>query len=220
MIVLKPHAIPCLVVHPYPSNRYATTPELRELQQLTYSLKGTGAPGTAEPRTKEFVALLQRSSTAKDFFPAGAALVPVPTSRVTTLPANTESWAGFRIARALYVAGLGSSVVTALRRSTEVASSHRASPGSRPTVAEHVNSLVCDLTGLEAKDVVLVDDVLTRGSTFAACLLRLRSAGYRGSVRAVACCYTAEPPFMLPASPRGGSVNYVEGATGATRDLS
>ena len=108
----------------------------------------------------------ERESTVfKGVFGPDVTLVPVPRSA----PRRTEDtlWPGLRLAKALHEHGLGRDVQELLVRTFAVPKTHGASGSERPTVSTLSRSLGWrgDL-GSDLERVVLVDDVVTRGTTF------------------------------------------------------
>ena len=108
----------------------------------------------------------ERESTVfKGVFGPCVTLVPVPRSA----PRRTEDtlWPGLSLANALHRHGLGREVQQLLVRDLAVPKAHGVSGGGRPTVSTLRRSLRWrgDL-GSDLERVVLVDDVVTRGTTF------------------------------------------------------
>ena len=108
----------------------------------------------------------ERESTVfKGVFGPCVTLVPVPRSA----PRRTEDtlWPGLSLANALHRHGLGREVQQLLVRDLAVPKAHGVSGGGRPTVSTLCRSLRWrgDL-GSDLERVVLVDDVVTRGTTF------------------------------------------------------
>ena len=104
-------------------------------------------------------------STFLRFFDPEGTLIPVPPSS----PARTADtlWPGLGIAESLLAQGLGGQVSKLLARSTPVAKAHEQPADNRPKFEELVDSLEWrgDL-GIDIARVILVDDVVTRGTTF------------------------------------------------------
>jgi predicted amidophosphoribosyltransferase len=100
-----------------------------------------------------------------------AVLVPAPKSGVHKAGGL---WPAERIARALVAEGFGREVRACVRRKTAVRKAAW-SPGNRPTVREHIESMeiVPDLV-LASSDVVVVDDIVTEGVMMMACATLLR----------------------------------------------
>ena len=108
----------------------------------------------------------ERESTAfKGVFGPDATLVPVPRSA----PRRTEDtlWPGLSLANVLHEHGLGRDVQQLLLRTEAVPKAHGSAGGERPTISTLSRSLRWrgDL-GSDLERVVLVDDVVTRGTTF------------------------------------------------------
>ena len=108
----------------------------------------------------------ERESTAlRGVFGPDATLVPVPRSA----PRRTEDtlWPGLSLASVLHEHGLGREVQQLLVRTQAVPKAHGSAGGERPTISTLSRSLRWrgDL-GSDLERVVLVDDVVTRGTTF------------------------------------------------------
>jgi len=118
---------------------------------------------------------------------AASLLVPVPGSAP---PARAMPWAAAGLADALFRAGLGGGVWRGLERVRGVRKSATAPPGARPTVAEHYASLVvaagCAPRALACEDIVLIDDIVTKGRTLLGAAWRLHEAMPRARIRAFA----------------------------------
>lgn len=110
-------------------------------------------------------------------------LIPVPGS--APLPAGVPSVTE-RLAGALVDQGLGGMVWGGLHRICTVAKSATAPPGSRPTVGAHFESLALESASLFPRQIVLVDDVVTKGRTLLAAATRVREALPNARIRAFA----------------------------------
>lgn len=108
-----------------------------------------------------------------DFFGKATVLIPVP--RSAPIPPG-GLWVPRRIADAMVARRIGYTVVPCLVRARSVNKSGQNNPGSRPLPAEHYDSFTVDKTITEFDDVVLVDDVVTRGSTLFAAASKLVDA--------------------------------------------
>lgn len=104
-------------------------------------------------------------SDFKGFFGDDCTLVPVPPSS----PAKTRDtlWPGLDIANELLTEGLAHDVRKLLVRSRSVARAHEQLAVNRPKFDQLVDSLewLGDL-GADLQRIILVDDVVTRGTTF------------------------------------------------------
>lgn len=93
-----------------------------------------------------------------------------------------------RLARAYAAEGTACRVVAQFRRRSALRSSGK----GRPTVADHLATLV--LTDAQVfPGVVLVDTVVDQGSTLLACATRLTKLGWRGHVDALVVAYVRTP---------------------------
>ncbi len=92
-------------------------------------------------------------------------LVPIPRSAPLSKGAL---WPTHRICRALRDQGLAGDVVPLLERHTPVQKSAYAQPGQRPGPQEHFDStrVTPGTAILSGRKITLVDDFITRGSTF------------------------------------------------------
>jgi predicted amidophosphoribosyltransferase len=96
------------------------------------------------------------------FFKPDSILVPVPKS---SLMLADSLWVPKRIADALFRKGLASAVAPCLVRSKAVRKSAFSPAYERPTPAVHYDSLDVQGSLSSVENIVLVDDVVTRGST-------------------------------------------------------
>ena len=122
-------------------------------------------------------------------------LIPVPGAGLTK--PNTV-WPALSICKALVTAGLGASVAPALRRAHAVLKS--AGSQHRPSLQEHHDSLTVQRTILRHGRVLLVDDVVTSGTTLMAGARRVRSAFPEATVAAFALARVqsaGEPSYLF-----------------------
>ncbi|HEX9473767.1 MAG TPA: phosphoribosyltransferase [Steroidobacteraceae bacterium] len=118
-----------------------------------------------------------------DLFGSDVILVPVPRS----VPSSCDaSWAAAQLALALQQQGLAAAVWIGLRRHCAVRKSATAPCRARPTVAEHYNSFVVDVSLRSPRRILLVDDFVTRGRTLLAASMRMRERFPRAQLGAFA----------------------------------
>jgi predicted amidophosphoribosyltransferase len=110
-------------------------------------------------------------------------LVPIPGSASSA--ARCVSVAE-HLAMALIEEGLGQSIWNGLHRIRSVRKSATAVPGSRPTVGNHYDSFAIAPIQPLPTEVVLIDDVVTKGRTLLAAAARLKEAFPNTEVRAFA----------------------------------
>ena len=83
-------------------------------------------------------------------------------------------WPALRLADAMVAEGLAADVVPCLQRTRAVPKSALSGPGERPTALDHYNSLSVGLVPGMPSRVILIDDVVTQGATFAGAYARLQ----------------------------------------------
>ena len=145
-----------------------------------------------DPRLLERLAAVTAEMVAADRFPEffgpNVTLVPVPGS-APRREANSL-WVAERIAAELRNVGLGATVWPTLQRTVVVPKSAWAARGERPTVAVHVGSLEMTDRVPPTGQLVLVDDVVTKGRTMLAAATVLAEALPGVEIRAFAALRT------------------------------
>ncbi len=171
---------------------------------LSYSVRGTSKKAeesksamrnlkqdnvlSSEILTSEYVAQALRKKIKEypfaDFFNSDTILVPIPRS---SLPILGMLWVSERITTALINNGLGRSSEPCLERVSAVARSSGQRIGfRRASPSEHYESMRVRELLFEPKEIVAVDDVVTRGSTFLGGVNRLAEAFPNAKIRAFA----------------------------------
>lgn len=171
-------------------------------RRLAFELKRHGftRPSTNDPRSKpqivsdwiaERIRGHLRDLPFAGFFGPDSTLVPMPTH------ARREEralWVPMSLCEALAREGLGGNILPCIVRSRPVPKAALARPDERPTVEQHLTSMSVERTLEEAKDILLVDDVVTRGATFMAAMIRVLEAFPAARVRAFAVMRTISGP--------------------------
>lgn len=117
---------------------------------------------------------LEESGIFGEFFGPTVTLVPAPRS---SLLVAGGLWPSKLIADAFKDAGIVKDVKPFIERIEPVVKSSTAPPGHRPTVKIHHKSLrVANPEIFKPERITLIDDVLTKGCTVFACVVRLREA--------------------------------------------
>jgi len=127
-------------------------------------------------------------SVLAGFFDASDVLVPVPGSEPRSPAASRGMSVTEHLATALVREGLGQCVWAGLHRVCAVSKSATAAAGERPTVSKHYHSFAIQSVNQfpGAAQIVLIDDVVTRGRTLLAAATRLHEAFPRARIRAFA----------------------------------
>ncbi len=126
----------------------------------------------------------QAPAMLRQFFTSPVTLVPVPACGAGATESSAV-WPALALCQELCRRGLGDHVQAVLQRVEPVANSAW-SPGHRPTVDDHFHSLDVTTLASEPHRFLLVDDVVTRGSTLLAAARRLAVAYPRTPVDAFA----------------------------------
>lgn len=139
-------------------------------------------------KVKEKIAMLPFTQ----FFNTNLILVPIPKS---SLMKEDTMWVPQRLAKALLKNGLGIAAEEYLER--VVALPKSATSQVKPTAIEHYNSLHVQTqkTLSEPKEILLIDDIVTRGATILGAANRLKEAFPKSRIRAFAAMRTMTPPY-------------------------
>lgn len=119
----------------------------------------------------------------RDFFSKRTTIVPVPGS---SLAQPGTLWGPMLLAEALVEQGLGSSVAVCLSRTTPVPKSSRSRPEDRAMPVRHYESMKVGRMVTDPESILLVDDLVTRGSTFLGAAYRIAESYPNARIRAFA----------------------------------
>lgn len=117
------------------------------------------------------------------FFNENSVLIPVPSS---SLLQPNSIWAPELLANALVKVGLGKDAKSCLQRVEAVAKSSKVSSENRPKVVDHYNSMAVQKILDEPKEILVIDDIVTRGSTLLGAVNRLADAFPNTKIRGFA----------------------------------
>src|ERR1035437_2599771 len=99
-------------------------------------------------------------------------------------------WVPERIATVMVAAGLGKQVASCLIRAKAVSKAALSSPSERPTAVQHYESISVQGSLSKPDEILLVDDVVTRGATLLGAANRLAEAFPQSHIRAFAAMRT------------------------------
>jgi len=118
-----------------------------------------------------------------EFFGDHSVLVPVPKYEPS---GHAILWVARRLALALQETGLAREVWTGLKRVSSIQRSSSAWMWERPTVQQHYQSFAVTTSSKEIKNILLIDDVITKGRTLAAAAMRMQEVFPKADIRAFA----------------------------------
>ncbi len=186
------YTLPCFSGYPHVTKDQAQNLKDKFFQRLTYALKDNAKVLFNGELVDPFWLIADRLGRRCPELTNEAVLVPVPRSSVT--PADVESvhWPARKIAHALTRAGLCDRMVISLRRAIPVPKASQAKSSSdRPTVMKHMETLAVDLSRVkDARRIILVDDVTTRGTQMMGAMRAFQLAGFTGEIRGFAAGHT------------------------------
>ncbi len=148
--------------------RGQSEPSLRS-RDVTYKVKQDGYVGRIriiEFATERLVQSMGTHPFLSDYFNGVTTLIPVPRSSPLVKP--DALWPPLRICQAILAQpGLAADILPCLERTRAVRKSATAPASGRPSPVEHYNSVGVTHTQRPApKAITLIDDVVTRGSSF------------------------------------------------------
>lgn len=162
------------------------TDEQRKSREWMNRLKGermmAGTPPV--PTSQYLVDLLVRfleSRPFKDYFQSEVTLVPVPSS---SLRSPGALWVPLNLSQALEQRGLGR-VAELLSRMSPLPKSATSLPEMRSKAADHLRTLQAESRLDVADEILLVDDVVTRGATLLGAASRLHLVYPHAHIRAL-----------------------------------
>ncbi|MDR0471821.1 MAG: hypothetical protein LBH79_08905 [Nitrososphaerota archaeon] len=172
---------------------HGNTSAALESKALTYSLKQDRYEGQPPILMSDWVEkkTQEKCKHFGTFFQSNTILVPVPSS---SLMEKDTLWVPERIANALLKKGFGKQVVPCLRRETAVRKAATSPSQDRPSVKDHYDSFSVQRSLSEPENILLIDDVITRGATLVGCANRLISAFPNCRIQAFAAIRTESNP--------------------------
>ncbi|HIH88537.1 TPA: phosphoribosyltransferase [Candidatus Bathyarchaeota archaeon] len=165
--------------------------EIQRARNIMHAIKGDRYVDTPPVLMSQWIAkTIAKNRTNLPFasyFQPDTILVPVPNS---SLMQPDTLWVPHRIADALMGQGLGREVVQCLARITPVNKSATSQPSQRPTPQTHYESLAVQGRLSEPRNILLVDDIITRGSTILGSANRLADLYPQANIKAFAAMRT------------------------------
>ena len=151
------------------------------------------------------------------FFRDDPVLVPLPSS---SLMQRDSLWVPERISTALVKVGLGKESTPLLVRETPVPKAAWSKSSERPKAKDHIGSMSVQKRIPEPPaQILLVDDIITRGATALGAANKLAEAFPLAQIRAFAAMRTISDPFKFQSlfNPVIGTVQYSPNTEGTVR---
>ena len=150
---------------------------------------------SSEILTSEYIAQAIKKDIRKlpfaNYFNSNTILIPAPKS---SLLQKDTLWVPQRIATALINNGLGKASEECLERIVALPRSSKSSPANRPKALQHYESMQVRELLFDPEEIVLIDDVVTRGSTILGAVNRLAEVYPEAKIRAFAVMRTMSNP--------------------------
>ena len=191
-----------------------STPEEQKSAKLMLALKNDEyvQVGSADMLMSDWVAseVKRRIATLQfgHFFRSNPFLVPVPKSSLMT---PEMLWVPDRLAKALVKNGIGKEVSRMLERVVPIRKAALSDSWDRPTALEHFQTLGVVQTISKPNDILLIDDVVTRGATLLGAANRLTDSYPEATIRAFAAMRTQSTSlsFRTDGGPCVGMITLV-----------
>lgn len=165
-----------------PKNRFPESDLAKKSHALCMSAKAQTQQWMERNRVAERLAGYLGSAIPRSHFPENATLVPIPGHAPLSDPKG--HWTARDICTELVANGLADQCLELVVRRTKVNKSAFSKPDERPTWETHYDSFRVESDMSAGDNIILVDDVLTRGATLIGAATRLRKAFPRCSVYA------------------------------------
>ena len=189
--------------------------EIQNANDVMYALKNDSSIEDPPIQTSDWIATTVQENMTNlpfsGFFQPNTILVPVPKS---TLAQPGSLWVPERIASALVKKGIGKQAVACLARVTPIRKAAWSGASNRPRPSEQYQTMGVQgsISELKPKEIVLVDDIVTRGATFLGAANRLVEAFPEARIRAFAAMRTISNSSEFEAlyEPVSGTITYRE----------
>lgn len=144
----------------------------------------------------DYIARNASSLPFSSFFSPSTVVVPAPKS---ALHREGSLWVPHQIASALIENGLGGRVGTLLRRAIPIPKVATSLTSDRPSAQRHFETMAVQRDLGPVQDILIVDDIVTRGATLLGAANRLRESYPGVAIKAFVAMRTVSNPSMFRA---------------------
>lgn len=199
-----------------------STAESQKAKDVMYAIKNDSSIEDPPIQTSDWIArTIQENMATLPFsalFRKNPVLVPVPRS---TLAQADSLWVPHRIASALFKERIGKEVLACVTRAEPIrkAASSTASQRPRPSEQYRTMRVQGSVSEPQPEEIVMVDDIVTRGATFLGAANRLVEAFPKARIRAFAAMRTISnsSEFTTLYNPCAGTIEYRENTDDSLR---
>ena len=191
-----------------------TTPLSQTSRTVTYKVKSDGFIGSTRViahAARRVAEHLGAYAFLQECFGPDVTLVPLPRSS----PRRAGFlWPAERICAGLFAEGLGREILRCVARTQPVPHASSAAPGQRPNPPDHYASITVRAPRPRAHPnrITLVDDVITRGSSFVGMVPRIQEAFPNAIVRCFALVRTISTGDVDAIfAPTAGTITHRDG---------
>lgn len=187
--------------------------EAKHSKDVMYVLKRDGFISQPQTLMSEWIAQTIRQKMPElpfaSFFQPNTILIPIPKS---SLMQRNTLWVPERIATALVKIGVGKSATSCLVRAKPVRKSAFCTSAERPMALEHYETMSVQGSLSPPEEILLIDDIVTRGATLLGAANRLLDAFPQTRIRAFAAMRTISNPneFEKVYFPCAGTIDLTD----------
>ncbi len=206
----------------YTPRPLGTIDTMKKAKEYTMWLKqdkmvSKGNSSSQMPMTRYVAEILSESYQSlpfSNFFDEETVLIPVPSSSIVQ---KDGLWVPERLSREMMKMGMGYDVIPCLVREKAIRKSAWSGSSTRPSPQEHYSSMSVSKSISDFRKAILVDDVVTRGSTFLGSANRLIEYFPKVDIKCFAAIRTVSNPsdFVNWFKPVKGQID--SSLNGATR---
>jgi len=175
------------------------SPDEQQSRTVMKSLKNDEFVSNPPILMSDFISRLFKKSIKLPFvyfFKNNPILIPIPRS---SLMRPGTLWVPQRLANALIQKGFGRDVVECLKRVKPLPKAATSLAQDRPKASQHYDSIEIQRILSQPEEILLIDDIITRGATTIGIANKLANYYPKTRIRVFAAMRTISPPFVFKA---------------------